>query len=266
MVINRLRACWEKGEIPLGTFIFSRASSNVETVGYAGFDFVILDMEHAPLDLGEIESHIRAAEHVGISPLVRMPTMDTGLAGRLLDLGAAGLILPHFGRDRAAARALAATLRYAPAGHRPSCTGVRAAGYTLMAYADYVRHANANILGVGLVEDIEVIPELDAIFQETKIDAVMPGPADISTSMGLPGQPTHPRVRAAVKEVIAAARRAGLHTGMYLNSVEESADWVGSGVDFFVYMMDVKVLSGAYAQAEAGIRTAISRASEGPRS
>jgi 2-keto-3-deoxy-L-rhamnonate aldolase RhmA len=242
----------------LGSFVFSRASSTVEIVGRAGFDFVILDMEHAPLELGEVESHIRAANLQGIAPLVRVPGPDHALIGRVLDLGAEGILLPHFGVDRAAAKAFAGDLRYAPAGQRPSCTGVRAAGYTIGSYADYVRHANADILGIGLVEDVEAVADLDAILAEARIDAVMPGPGDLSTSMGVPGQPTHPRVREAVAKIMASARRAGLRVGMYLNSVAETADW--PGVDFYVYMMDVKVLAIAYAEAAKGIRAAARKA------
>lgn len=251
---NRLREVWRGGGVPIGSFIFSRASSNVEILGRAGFDFAILDMEHAPLDLSDIESHIRAANLCGMAPLVRVPGPEHGLVSRVLDLGAEGILLPHFGVDRAAARAFAAGLRYAPSGRRPSCTGVRAAGYTIGSYADYVREANAQVLGIGLVEDMEAVADLDAILAESKIDAVMPGPGDLSTSLGVPGQPTHPLVREAVAKIMASARRAGLRVGMYLNSVAEAADW--RGVDFFVYMMDVKVLAIAYAEAARGIRAA----------
>lgn len=241
--------------MPIGTFVFSRASSNVEILGRAGFDFAVLDMEHAPLDLADIESHIRAANLVGISPLVRVPGPDHALIGRLLDLGAEGILFPHFGRDRAASAAFSAALRYAPVGHRPSCTGVRAAGYTLGTYSDYVRAADADILGIGMIEDVEVIPSLDEILAEAKLDALMPGPGDLSTSMGIPGQATHPRVREAVSNIVDAARRAGLPAGMYLNSVAEAKDW--PDLDFFIYMMDVKVLAMAYAEAAHGIRSAV---------
>jgi len=254
---NRLREVWRGGGVALGSFVFSRASSNVEIIGRAGFDFVILDMEHAPLELGEVESHIRAANLAGLAPLVRVPGPDHGLIGKLLDLGAEGILLPHFGLDRAAARAFAAGLRYAPAGHRPSCTGVRAAGYTIGSYADYLKHANAEILAIGLVEDLEPIADLDAILAESKVDALMPGPGDLSTSLGVPGQPTHPRVREAVSKIMASARRAGLKVGMYLNSTAEVADW--PDVDFYVYMMDVKVMAIAYAEAAKGIRAAARR-------
>jgi 2-keto-3-deoxy-L-rhamnonate aldolase RhmA len=252
---NRLRAAWREKRVPLGTFVFSRASSNVEILGHAGFDFAFLDMEHAPLDLAEIESHIRAANVAGIAPLVRLPGPDHALVGRVLDLGAEGVVLPHFGRDREATRHFAASLRYEPEGNRPSCTGVRAAGYSLAPYAEHVQRANAEIVGIGLVEDASVVPVLDEVLAESRIDALMPGPADLSTSMGLPGQPTHPRVRESVAQIMTSARRAGLPVGMYINSTEEAADW--PNVDFFVYLMDVKVLALAYAAAAREIRGAM---------
>jgi 2-keto-3-deoxy-L-rhamnonate aldolase RhmA len=254
MTPNPIRRRWQAGQPALGTFVFSTDPANVEIAGRAGFDFVTVDLEHAPLGIEHAAGHIRAAAAAGIAALVRVPNNDIGLMSKLLDLGAHGLMLPHFGKGAAETRAFAELLRYAPAGDRPSCTGVRAASYGVGSYADYVKHVNADVLGIGLVEDVEVIARLDALLKEVKIDAVMPGPGDLSTSMGLHGQPTHPQVKQAVADVIASARRAGLRAGMYLNSPAEIEDWRPLKLDFYVYLIDTKVLALAYAAAIAGMR------------
>ncbi len=257
MTPNPIRRCWQSGRPALGTFVFSTDAASVEIAGHAGFDFVIVDLEHAPLGIEHAPGHLRAAAAAGIGALVRVPSGDDARIGTLLDSGAHGILLAHFGKDAAAARAFGRVLRYAPAGERPSCTGVRAAGYGLTSYAEYVQHANADLIGIGLVEDAEVIPRLDALLKEVRIDAVMPGPGDLSVSMGLPGQPTHPRVKEAVGRVIASARGAGLRVGMYLNSPGEIHEWKALKLDFYVYLFDTKVLALAYAAATAAIRSAL---------
>ncbi|MGE0314438.1 MAG: HpcH/HpaI aldolase/citrate lyase family protein [Lautropia sp.] len=251
---NRVRRCWQRDEAAIGTFVFSRDPDVTEIVGHAGMDFAIIDMEHAPLGIGEVSAHLRAADAAGITGIVRLPGPDHGLMGKLLDAGASGLMLPHFGRDREASKAFCSTLRYAPQGDRPSCTGVRAARFALGSYAEHVAHSNADLIGIGLVEDIDALPNLDSLFDGAGLDAVMPGPGDLSTSMGLYGQPTHPRVREAVDVVIGGARRAGLRVGMYLNSPQEIDDWKAAGLDFFVYLFDTKLLAATYASATTLIR------------
>jgi 2-keto-3-deoxy-L-rhamnonate aldolase RhmA len=253
MAPNPIRRRWQSGEPALGTFVFSSDPANVEIAGHAGFDFATIDLEHTPLSLDHAAGHIRAAAAAGIAALVRVPAGRTDLIAPLLDAGAHGIMLAHFGKDPAAARVFGSVLRYAPTGDRPSCTGVRAASYGLTAYADYVAHANDDVIGIGLVEDMEVVPRLDALLKDVRLDALMPGPGDLSTSLGYPGEPTHPQVKRAVAEVIAAARRSSLRVGMYLNSPREVKDWLPLKLDFYVYLIDTKVLAQAYATAVAEI-------------
>lgn len=257
MTANSIRRRWQSGQPALGTFIFSTDPASVEIAGHAGYDFVTIDLEHAPLGIEQAAGHIRAAAGAGITALVRVPSGNDPIIGKLLDTGAHGIMLAHFGKDAAATRAFDKVLRYSPSGERPSCTGVRAAGYALTNYAEYVKHANADVIGIGLVEDVEVIPQLDALLKEVRIDAVMPGPGDLSTSMGLHGNPTHPRVKEAVGQVIASARRAGLRVGMYLNSPGEINDWKALKLDFYIYLFDTKLLARAYADAIGEIRAGL---------
>lgn len=257
MTPNPIRRRWQAGEAALGTFIFSTDPATTEIAAGAGLDFAIVDLEHAPLDVGCAAEHIRAASGAGIAALARVPHASHGAIGPLLDAGAHGILLAHFGRDTAQARAFGGMLRYAPDGDRPSCTGVRAAGYGLSDYAAMVKHANSDVIGIGLVEDSEVIPRLGELLAQTRIDAVMPGPGDLSTSMGHHGNPTHPDVKRAVGEVIATARRAGLRVGMYLNSPGEIRDWAPMKLDFYVYLFDTKLLAQSYAAAATQIRAAL---------
>ncbi|WP_076998429.1 HpcH/HpaI aldolase/citrate lyase family protein [Variovorax sp. KK3] len=253
--MNAIRRAWSAGERAAGTFVFSRDAAVSELAAMAGFDFVVADMEHAALELREVEQHIRAARMHGASALVRVPGVaHTALAAKALDLGADGIVFPHFGVDLAASRAATVMLRYAPGGMRPSCTGVRAAGYGLRPFAGYVRESDAGVLGIGLIEDMAAVENIDTVLEQAPCDAVMPGPGDIATSLGVPGEPGHPRVREAIEHTLARARHAGVRTGMYLNSLDESADWRDAGLDFVVYLIDLKILGAAFRDATRALK------------
>ena len=244
--------------MPLGSFVFSRDAALTEIVAAAGYDFAVADLEHAALDLRDVEGHLRAARAGGIAALVRVAAgSDAMLIARLLDLGADGIVLPHFGLDAAASARQLAALRYAPAGTRPTCTGVRANGWGLQAFGETARRANEDVLAVALIEDMEAVADLDALLARARPDALMPGPADLATALGVPGQFGHPDVQQAVQRSIDAARRAGVRVGVYLTAPHEQARWAAQRPDFFVYSIDLKIAAQALAQAAQLLRAGV---------
>jgi len=256
---STLQALWRAGKPALGTFVFMRDAASTEIALQAGHDFTILDFEHTALDLHDAAAHQRAADAQRAPMLVRLPGCDHALLGRLLDIGVAGAMLPHFGVSADEAERFVATLRYPPRGTRPACSGVRAAGYALGSFADYAATADRSLAAVGLVEDIEVVDRLDELLKAAPLDALMPGPGDLSTSMGLPGQPTHPKVREVVGRIADAARRAGVPIGFYLNSPEECETWGRYAPSFYVHLFDSKVLAHAQRAAVRSMRQALDR-------
>ncbi|MEP7205648.1 MAG: aldolase/citrate lyase family protein [Casimicrobiaceae bacterium] len=256
---NRIRRTWAEQRPAFGSFVFSHDAANSEIVAAAGFEFAIIDTEHTTLGAAEVEHHARACAAHGAAALVRVPPEEIASCGRLLDAGAAGVVMSHFGADPVASRRLGSIVRYAPQGDRPSCSGVRSTRYGLRPFAETVRDSNADLLAIGIVEDVEALADLDGTLARCRVDAVMPGPGDLSTALGVPGQPTHPRVREAIDEIHRAARRAGVRAGMYLNTPDEFATWRGEGLDFFVYLFDYKVLAHAYGAARAAIAAVAQR-------
>lgn len=248
---NRIRECWNAKRPALGSFVFSHDAASTEIAASAGFDFVIVDTEHTTVSAAEVEHHARAGAAAGCATLARVPPEEIASCGRLLDAGIDGIVMSHFGVDERASRTLSGIVRYEPTGHRPSCSGVRSTAYSLRTFADCVRDDNANLLSIGIVEDLDVIPRLDRLLATSPIDAVMPGPGDLSTALGLPGQPTHPHVREAVREIALRARKVGARVGMYLNSPVEYAEWADERFDFFIYLFDYKILAHAYRAAHA---------------
>ena len=256
-----MHAVWNGAQPALGTFVFLRDAASTEIALTAGHDFTILDLEHTTLDLHDAVSHQRAADSLGAPMLVRLPGFDHSVLGRLLDAGVSGAMLPHFGLDADDAVAFVRTLRYAPVGTRPSCSGVRAARYALGSFAEYTEEADRVLAAVGLVEDIQAVDGLEALLERAPVNALMPGPGDLSTSMGLPGQPRHPRVQEAIGRIADIAHRAGIRLGFYLNSPDDVAMWRHYEPAFYVNLFDTKILAQAQ---RAGVDVIRGRMAQAP--
>lgn len=232
------------GECVYGLFIFSPDPAHTELAGLAGFDFVIVDTEHAPLGIDKVLDHVRAADAMGIAAIVRVGDNEPSRLSPLLDAGVAGIIFPHVGLPGSETASAVAALRYPPAGTRAACTGVRAANYGLGAFSDYVERANNSTLAIGLIEDAVVIDDLDSVLSNVNLDVVMPGPGDLAASLGLPGELAHPRVCAQIDRIVEAVHaRENCRLGAYVGSVEEAIAWRERGASLIAYSIDYKILA-----------------------
>jgi 4-hydroxy-2-oxoheptanedioate aldolase len=239
------------GEKLLGGFVFSTDPNITQIYAAAGFDFVIVDMEHTLADTQVVAAHLRAAKASGIEAIVRIGRSQIYDVPRLLDAGSGGLMLPHLGLPEYGADAALRSLRYAPDGDRPTCTGVPAAGFGLTRFADYARRSNAEATAIGLVEDKACVESIDSVLAGGQVDCVMPGPADLSVSYGVHGQFTHQLVQGAVTTVLDAARRAHVAAGLYISDPSEIAEGVSRGFSVFVLSIDYKLLGAALKTASA---------------
>lgn len=245
----RLKSKFKAGQLAYGTFVFSKDPASTEIAGETGFDFVIVDREHSPLSWSEITEHARAAQAVGISLLVRTRGSSGDEVSRALDIGAEGVVIPHFGLDRAAGLEAVRAARYAPMGTRGTCTGTRASGFGLQNFARTVAEANSEALVIVQIEDKEVLEGLDALLAGTGVDAVMPGLADLATSFGLPGQFAADDVIKATGQILDAASRNAIPAGAYIANAGEVERWRKLSCNFLVYAIDYKVLAESYKRA-----------------
>jgi 2-keto-3-deoxy-L-rhamnonate aldolase RhmA len=237
------------GKPQRGTFVFSSDPAMTEIVGRAGFDFVIVDREHTALGWREVEAHARAARAAGIAILVRVQAPDGVEVSHALDLGADGVVIPHFGLDPGASAACVKAARYAPAGERGTCTGTRANSYSLDAFAKTVEEANEGAAVVVQIEDAAVLDGLDELLAQVPVDAAMPGLADLATSLCHPGGFSHPEVLAAADRMFASVKRARLPLGFYIANPGEVARWAGREAAFHVFSIDYKVVAEGYRAA-----------------
>lgn len=242
------------GDTLLGGFVFSTDPNITEIYAAAGFDFVIIDLEHTMGDLRVVAAHLRAARAASIQATVRIGRSQLHDVPRLLDAGCKSLMLPHLGMPQYGAEEALRVMRYSPEGERPTCTGVPAAGFGLSPFADYVQRSNSEVAAFGLVEDKICVDNIDTVLGGGLVDCIMPGPGDLSVSYGVHGQFTHPSVQQAIKTVIGAAQRAGIAAGLYISDPSEVAAGLDQGFSVFVLSIDYKLLGAALRSAAGRMR------------
>jgi len=193
----RFKAALRAGAKLHGLFVGPPSPVIVELVGYAGFDFVIIDTEHGPAGLETLENMVRAAEASNVASLVRVPSGSAADILHALDAGATGILVPHV-TDAAVARQVVEHAYYPPRGRRGISTMSRAARYSLATGADYIAAQAARTSVMVMLEDAEALPHAEAIACVEGVDAIFVGPSDLAASMGHPGNPGHPEVATAL--------------------------------------------------------------------
>src|SRR5688572_14406554 len=201
---NRIRDALVRGDTVTGMLLFTGSPMVVEMMAAAGVHFVIIDMEHSALDLDRCAHLIRAADASSITPFVRVPEVDGALIKKLLNLGAAGIAIPHATRN--SCLAALQTVQYAPEGARGACPIVRAAGYGPRDWNEYAASANAAVMVIPLLEDRAAIDEFEAMAALPGLDVFFVGPTDLAISLGVPGATfDDPQMGHALDQVVAAA-------------------------------------------------------------
>ncbi|OQM76053.1 hypothetical protein BFN67_16570 [Pseudaminobacter manganicus] len=211
------------GENLIGCFIMLPSASVTEMVAYAGFDFVILDTEHGAATPETLENQLRAAEAAGVPALVRTVGMTAGEILRALDAGASGILVPHVCTAQEAA-SLAEAAHYPPYGIRGLATTARAGKHGLVKLADHLKNAYENTIVLVQVEDARALDDVPAIAKAKNVDGVFIGPADLSISLGHPGNPGHPDVVAAIDKAVSEIVAAGSSPSTFARSPSEVGD------------------------------------------
>ncbi|MDR1376644.1 MAG: 4-hydroxy-2-oxovalerate aldolase [Synergistaceae bacterium] len=232
-----------RGETVLGTFAGMDSADAVEIIGRSGFDFVILDMEHAPGAPNSIMGQIRAAEASGMNVLARLTNVERTTVLRTLDIGVSGVLAPQV-NDTATARSFIEATLYPPLGCR-GFAGTRAAGYGSAPILDYIAEANSDLLRMVQCETEQAVRDVEEIASIEGIDLIFVGPYDLSLSLGIPGDFFHPKMAAAVDKILAACRGSGKAAGIFVSSPEEMQRRIEQKFTFFAYSMDTMIFSAA---------------------
>ncbi|MBI4307314.1 MAG: hypothetical protein HY684_00710 [Chloroflexi bacterium] len=200
----------------------------IEIYGRSGWDFVIIDTEHGPSGYETLLQQVRAAEAVGISPMVRVATSDAVLIMKAMDLGVVSIIVPHVDTPQAAQQA-AEAVRYAPEGNRGTCPAVRASGYTAEDWPSFRERSNRDSLLMVIVEGREGIQNIERIVGTPGVDAVWVGLVDLAMSLGHGGEKDHPEVVEAARRTLRLCQERGVVFGINPTDKESARQWVEAG-------------------------------------
>lgn len=237
---------------PVGTWITSASPMVAEAVGHAGFDWGVLDMEHAPADMMEVIHMLQAVSSTKMVPVVRVPWNDAVTIKRVLDAGATTLLVPLVQNADEARQAVAAT-RYPPQGVRGVAGMTRASRFG--AAHNYLQHANADMGVIVQLETPQALQQLEAIAEVEGVDALFIGPADLSAAMGHLGQLTHPAVLEQMSRAVKRAKDAGKPIGTLGATPEIVAQYRAIGFDFVAISSDLSLLVRSAQLAISALRT-----------
>ena len=216
---NTFKRALAEGRRQIG--LWSSLSSNytVEIIAGAGYDWILLDMEHSPNDLESLLGQLQAAAPYPSHPVVRVPWNDTVTIKRVLDVGAQSLLIPYVSTVAEAKAAVAAT-RYPPAGVRGVAGTTRASRFGRV--QGYAKKAHEEICVLVQVETREALDNLEAICAVEGVDGVFIGPADLHASLGYPGETANVAVVPLMEEAMRRIRMAGRAPG-FLTPIEANA-------------------------------------------
>lgn len=223
----------------IGSWLMSASPLAAEAMGWAGFDWLVVDMEHVPLDMGDVLAHLQAIAATPASAVVRVPWNDAVMVKRALDAGAQTIMFPFVQTPEEAARAVAAT-RYPPEGVRGIAAMTRAARYATI--KDYLKTANREIAVIIQLETPEAIARMDEIAAVPGVDALFIGPGDLSGAMGQIGQIGHPAVQQALAQAAGRAKALGKPVGIVGPNPDMVKAFADMGFDYLAVSSDMGLM------------------------
>lgn len=231
---NLTKAKIKAGQVAVGTFLNINHPRMAELIGYSGFDFVIFDAEHGPLDYETTESLVRGAELTGVTPLARIAQNVRQVILRFMDVGVMGAMIPMVNTKEEAEAAVQA-VKYYPEGIR-GLAAVRAARYGVMeSFPEYVKTANEETMVIVQAETVQAVNNLPEILSVPGIDVCFVGPTDLAASMGYAGDFNRPEVQDMLYKAIRTIRDAGVAPGtLAMGGVDGSKKLIDAGVQYLV--------------------------------
>lgn len=236
-----LKAQLNRSELTIGSWVTLGHPSIAEIMASAGFDWLVLDMEHSVLELSEVQAIIQVLDAKQCPAIVRLTSNHPDQIKRVMDAGATGVMVPMI-KSAADAKAAVDGVYYPPRGQR----GVglaRAQGYGA-SFPAYRAWLEDNAVIVVMIEHVDAVKAIDEILAVPGIDAYIIGPYDLSGSMGRPGDLNHPDVQAAIAQVLEAGRRAGKPGGIHVIEPDPQAlqQRIAAGFNFLGYALDIRIL------------------------
>jgi 2-keto-3-deoxy-L-rhamnonate aldolase RhmA len=242
----------EKGPA-IGTYVSLADSAVTSILGYAGSDFLFIDMEHTALGKKEILEHIVAASESGTASFVRVPWNDPVLVKPIIDMGPDAIIFPWIRNAEDAKRAIAAC-EYPLSGIR-GYGPKRANLYGAIDTPTYLEEASKQTWRILQIELADAVENIDEILSVEGVDSIMVGPSDLSGSMGVLQQTAHPEVKAAFDRIAKSAKEHNIPFGVATGYAPETVkDWLKRGISWMCFEGDTGFLMSGITTMIASIK------------
>lgn len=237
------------GEFVFGTLVTELGLPSLPVrLASAGFDFLVIDLEHGALNFRQTADMIANARLGGIAPLVRPISPTREHMSRLLGLGAAGVMVPNVETAEQAVRIVRAS-RYPPEGTRGFSGHPAQADFQKMGMAELTRAANETTFVMMQIESRLGVDSVSDILDVEGVDALLIGPGDLSLNLGVPGEYDHPDFVDAVQSVFAAARDHSVVAGIHCHNPEFARQWRAAGAGLLTYSSEMGFLEAAAGEA-----------------
>jgi len=240
---KRIRA----GELLIGTFVKTPAPHIVEILGHAGLDFAVIDQEHAPISIAQMDMMAMAGRAAGLPLLSRRWGKGRDWIAPLLDLGLSGVMVPHV-MDAPDAEAVCDAIKFAR-NKRGLSPSPRAGDYGGMSIPEYRAASDAGTIAMVQIEDASALDHVDAIAAIEDVDMMFIGPADLSQSTGCAFPSAE--LDAAIERIIDAGKRAGMAIGLFVGDASHIPAWHEKGITLFVCGSDQAMLRKAASRLSA---------------
>jgi|WetSurMetagenome_2_1015567.scaffolds.fasta_scaffold05427_3 2-keto-3-deoxy-L-rhamnonate aldolase RhmA len=226
----------------IGTLLSIASSEVAELISIAGFDWVLIDMEHSTLSLDKVQNALQVMGNK-VLRIVRVPGNDEIWIKRVLDTGCDGILVPMVNTAESA-RKVIQSAKYPLEGKRS--VGLARAHKFGAGFNEYLESANKNLITIIQIEHIEGVKNIDAILKVKGIDSIFIGPYDLSASMGLTGQLSHPEVLSTIKHIKDKCREAGLPYGIFGMNPVAMVSELQDGCTFLLCGVDTAILLNSY--------------------
>lgn len=249
---NRFKAALLRRDLQIGCWLALANGYTAEAMAGAGFDWLVIDGEHAPNDLPRLLEQVQALKGGTADPVIRIPVGETWMIKQVLDIGCQSVLVPMV-ESGDQARELARAMRYPPHGIRGVGSALaRASGFG--AVTDYLPSANDQVCLLVQVESRRGLEAIEDIAAVDGVDGIFIGPSDLAADMGHLGKPSHPEVKAAVEDAIARIVAAGKPAGVLSFDRTMLDTYIARGVSFAAVGADVTLLTQAARALAASFR------------
>lgn len=231
----------KSNSLTIGSWITLGHASIAEILANAGFDWLVVDLEHSTMSIEQAGEMIRIIDLCGVAPLVRLTSNHPDQIKRVMDAGAHGIVVPMVNSVDDAARAVEST-RYAPQGNRG--VGLARAQKYGPGFNDYLKWQDDSPVVIVQIEHYEALDNLESIFSVPGVDGFIIGPYDLSCSMGMPGDFEHPEFKNTMDRILAAGKKMNFPAGLHIVEPDHQRlrKVISEGYRFIAYSVDIRML------------------------